>query len=146
MALSIIMITLAGDDSISVNSSDDKKSVDYLAFAESRSLTVIIPKGAASPEVDITKLTPTQWYVPSKISVNQNDTITWINKDTEIHTVTSGVGAGLESLLNNKQGTKNGIFDSGIFRPGANWTRKFVNPGTFTYFYCASLDGRNRHS
>ena len=128
------MITLAGDDSISVNSSDDKKSVDYLAFAESRSLTVIIPKGAASPEVDITKLTPTQWYVPSKISVNQNDTITWINKDTEIHTVTSGVGAGLESLLNNKQGTKNGIFDSGIFRPGANWTRKFVNPGTFTYF------------
>ena len=49
-----------------------------------------------------------------KISVNQNDTVTWINKDTEVDTVTSGTGAGLESLMNNKRGTKNGIFDSGL--------------------------------
>lgn len=110
------------------------ESVDYLAYGESQSRTVIIPKGAASPEVDITKLTPTQWYVPSQISVNQNDTVTWINRDTEIHTVTSGIGAGLESLLNNKQGAKNGIFDSGIFKPGRNWTHKFVNAGVYTYF------------
>jgi plastocyanin len=113
---------------------ENTESFDYLAFAENQSLTVIIPKGAASPEVDITKLTPTQWYVPSQISVNQNDTVTWINRDTEVHTVTSGIGAGLESLLNNKQGTKNGIFDSGIFKPGGNWTYKFVNPGVYTYF------------
>jgi plastocyanin len=110
------------------------ESVDYLVYGKSQSRTVVIPKGAASPEVDITKLTPTQWYVPSQISVNQNDTVIWINRDTEIHTVTSGIGAGLESLLNNKQGTKNGIFDSGIFKPGGNWTHKFVNPGVYTYF------------
>ena len=48
-------------------------------------MNVTIPKGAASPEVDITKLTPTQWYIPPKIFVNQNDSITWINKDTEIN-------------------------------------------------------------
>ena len=42
----------------------------------------------------------------------------------------------MESLLNNKQGTKNGIFDSGIFKPDGNWTYKFVNPGIYQYF-CA---------
>jgi hypothetical protein len=83
---------------------------EHLAFAENQSVTVTIPLGAASPEVDITKFTTTQWYVPSQISVNQNDTVKWINKDTEVHTVTSGVGAGLESLMNNKQGTKDGIW------------------------------------
>ena len=36
------------------------KSIDYLAFATNQSISVIIPKGAASSEVDITKLTPTQ--------------------------------------------------------------------------------------
>jgi plastocyanin len=107
---------------------------EHLAFAENHSATVTIPRGAASPEVDITKFAPTQWYVPSQISVNQNDTVTWINRDTEVHTVTSGVGAGLESLMNNKQGTKDGIFDSGIFKPGGNWTYKFEKDGVFTYF------------
>ena len=107
---------------------------EHLAFAENQSVTVTIPRGAASPEVDITKFTPTQWYVPSQISVNQNDTVRWINRDTEVHTVTSGVGAGLESLMNNKQGTKDGIFDSGIFKPGGNWTYKFEKTGVFTYF------------
>jgi len=95
---------------------------------------VLIPKGSANPEVDITKLTPRQWYVPSQITINQNDTVIWINKDTEGHTVTSGQGEGLESLVNKKQGTKNGIFDSGIFKPGTNWTHQFERPGVFTYF------------
>lgn len=98
------------------------------------SVSVVIPKGSANPEVDITKLTPREWYVPSEISINQNDTVTWINKDTEVHTVTSGIGEGLESLVNKKQGTKNGIFESGIFKPGTNWTYQFQEAGVFTYF------------
>lgn len=36
--------------------------------------------------------------------------------------------------MNNKQGTKDGIFDSGIFKPGDNWTYKFEKDGVFTYF------------
>ena len=112
----------------------DSNFYNYMAFAENQSVIVTIPKGAANPEVDITKLTPTQWYTPARISVNQNDSVTWINKDTEIHTVTSGNGAGLESLMTNKRGTKNGIFDSGIFKPGENWTHVFEKAGTFAYF------------
>ena len=37
-------------------------------------------------------------------------------------------------MLNNKQGAKNGIFDSGIFKPGGNWTHKFERAGVFSYF------------
>jgi len=131
----IFLISNPGrDNPFYVSKGDNANYQKYLAFAESQSIIVTIPQGAASPEVDITKFTPTQWYVPSHTSVNQNDTITWINKDTEVHTVTSGVGAGLESLLNNRQGAKNGIFDSGIFKPGGNWTHKFERAGVFSYF------------
>jgi plastocyanin len=111
----------------------------HLAYAAStsstaKSFTVTIPKGSANPEVDITKLGPRQWYVPRQIAIHTNDTITWKNNDTEAHTVTSGIGAGIESLMNNKRGTPNGIFDSGMFKPGQSWTHTFTNPGTYSYF------------
>ena len=99
-----------------------------------KKVVVTIPKGSANPEVDITKLGPRQWYLPRQITVHTNDTITWTNNDTEAHTVTSGISAGIESLMNNKRGTPNGIFDSGSFKPGQTWTHTFANPGTFTYF------------
>ena len=99
-----------------------------------KSFTVMIPKGSANPEVDITKLGPRQWYVPRQITIHTNDTITWKNNDTEAHTVTSGIGAGIEDLMNNKRGTPNGIFDSGTFKPGQSWTHIFTNPGSYSYF------------
>ena len=111
----------------------------HLAYAATtsstaKSFTVIIPKGSANPEVDITKLGPRQWYLPRQITVHTNDTITWKNNDTEAHTVTSGIGAGIESLMSNKRGTPDGIFDSSTFKPGQSWAHTFTNPGTYSYF------------
>jgi plastocyanin len=100
----------------------------------SKNVIVTIPRDSANPEVDITKLGPRQWRLPRQVTVHTNDTITWTNNDTEAHTVTSGVSAGIESLMNNKRGTPNGIFDSGSFKPGKSWTHTFNNPGTYTYF------------
>ena len=102
--------------------------------SNAKSFTVIIPKGSANPEIDITKLGPRQWYLPSNISIGVNDSVKWINNDTESHTVTSGIGAGIESLQNNKRGAPNGIFDSGLFKPGQSWTHTFTTPGTYNYF------------
>jgi plastocyanin len=62
---------------------------------------VTIPKGSANPEVDITKFTLKQWYKPAVITINVNDTVKWINDDTEPHTVTSGLGGGLTSAATN---------------------------------------------
>ena len=72
--------------------------------------------------------------LPRQVTIHTNHTIRWINQDTEAHTVTGGVGAGIESLMNNKRRTSNGIFDSGLFKTGESWIHTFTNPGTYTYF------------
>jgi plastocyanin len=107
-----------------------------LAYAMTgKHYTITIPRGSANPEVDITKLGPRQWYLPRSMTIGVNDTVTWINQDTEAHTVTSGAGAGMESLVNvNQKGTPTGDFNSGLFKPGQSWTHTFTKPGVYNYF------------
>lgn len=115
----------------------NNQQIPTIAYGEgetNRSIIITIPKGAANPEVDITKLGPRQWYLPRQITINSNVNVTWINNDTEGHTVTSGSGAGIESLMNNKRGVPDGLFDSGTFKPGQTWSHIFTRPGTYTYF------------
>jgi plastocyanin len=96
---------------------------------------VTIPKGSANPSIDITNLEERKWYNPSKLETESGDIVKWINNDRESHTVTSGVGSGIQSLLTNKLGTPNGIFDSGLFAPGESWSYNFTNKvGIFSYF------------
>src|SRR5215469_16666780 len=134
------MAVISTNSSISyIRDSIDKSSYYDTAYAatntnDTKSFKVTIPKGSANPQVDISKLGPRQWYLPREITARVNDTVTWTNNDTEAHTVISGIGAGIESLMNNKKGTPNGLFDSGLFRPGQSWTHTFTRPGTFTYF------------
>lgn len=97
-------------------------------------ISVTIPNGAANPEVDITNLAPREWYIPRQITINERDIVNWTNKDTEAHTVTSGIGAGIESLLTNTQGKATGIFDSGLFKAGESWSYNFTKAGRYSYF------------
>jgi plastocyanin len=127
---SLIIITCIFYNNINVNNTFAEQGAEN----SRKNIIVTIPKGSANPEVDITKLGPRQWYFPRQVTIHTNDTIRWINQDTEAHTVTSGVGAGIESLMNNKRGTSNGIFDSGLFKTGESWIHTFTNPGTYTYF------------
>jgi len=101
---------------------------------QSNETIVMIPKGSANPEVDITNLTPKQWYDPREITIGVNDTIIWTNNDTEPHTVTSGTGGGLNSLLSNSKGKPDGLFDSGLFGPDSITLIKFNQSGTYHYF------------
>jgi plastocyanin len=113
----------------------DNKSIFPDSFAQDNvSKIVTIPKGSANPEVDITKFTATQWYKPSPITINVNDTVKWINNDSEPHTVTAGTGAGIASASTNAKGKPNGLFDSGSFKPGGSYSLKFNKTGTFNYF------------
>jgi plastocyanin len=96
---------------------------------------MLIPKGSANPEVDITQFVQKQWYNPSPITINVNYTVKWINNDTESHTVTSGLGGGLASAAStNSKGKPDGLFDSGLFKPGSSWSFKFNKPGLYNYF------------
>lgn len=108
---------------------DDKKN------NATRTHTVTIPKGSANPSIDVTNLEARKWYIPSKIEIESGDIVKWINNDREAHTVTSGLGSGIQSLLTNNMGTANGIFDSGLFAPEESWSYNFTNTvGVFTYF------------
>jgi plastocyanin len=113
-------------------------NIHYSNFAYAitgKHYTVAIPKGSANPEVDITKLGPKQWYLPRSLAIGVNDTVTWINQDTEAHTITSGIGGGIESLVDvNKKGSPTGDFNSGLFKPGQSWTHTFTKLGVYNYF------------
>ena len=58
-------------------------------------------------------------YSPVTITViiGQNNTVSFVNKDNVVHTVTADDGS----------------FDSGNMAAGATWTNTFTTPGTFTY-------------
>lgn len=97
--------------------------------------TVIIAKGAANPTVDLTLQKVGQWYTPKKVTISVGDTITWKNQNTDVHTVTSGLGAGIQSAQTSEKGKPDGIFDSGPIKPGGgSWSHAFYNPDTYNYF------------
>lgn len=85
----------------------------------STSSTTSIPAG---PRVSIQSGAAAQTaspdYSPQNITVviGVNNTVTWINNDNAVHTVTD-----------------NGVFDSGYIQPGQSWSYTFTTPGTYEY-------------
>lgn len=51
------------------------------------------------------------------IVIGVNNTVTWVNNDSTIHTVTAN----------------NGLFDSGYLNPGDSYTYTFTKPGVYEY-------------
>ncbi|MDE1830657.1 MAG: hypothetical protein KGI25_10080, partial [Thaumarchaeota archaeon] len=80
-------------------------------FASAANQTVTIPFGAANPNFD----TPTvEWFSPSVVTVQAGDTVTWVNKDKEIHNITSGTGISrIEYATTSHVGSPDGLFQSG---------------------------------
>ena len=72
----------------------------------------------------------TDAFSPNPVNVNVGDTVMWTNKDSIVHTVTSGI-----------PGQPDGKFDSSpgfnsLMGPRQKFTHKFTNPGEYPYF-CA---------
>jgi plastocyanin len=66
-----------------------------------------------------------QPFSPANLTVKAGSTVTWVNKDTIAHTVTStSVPSGVSS------------FDSGNILYGFSYSEKFTQPGTYHY-YCS---------
>jgi plastocyanin len=58
-------------------------------------------------------------FSPNSITVSVNSTVTWTNKDSYAHTVTSTGG--------------NDTYDSGNINAGGTYTHKFTAAGTYNY-------------
>ena len=63
-------------------------------------------------------------FNPGTKTISKGTKITWVNKDSYAHTVTSGT-----------PGNPDGIFDSGNIGGGATFSYTFNTSGTFKY-YC----------
>lgn len=92
---------------------------------------VTIPYGAYDPNFNTAA---PNWYQPAVVTINVNQSVTWVNQDKEVHTITSGKSAGRAGLLGNRVGQPDGLFDSGPVNIGQSWTHKFTQAGTFEYF------------
>lgn len=99
------------------------------AFSEK---SVAIPFGAYNPELN----TPAKvWYDPPLILVDVGEKVTWINRDQESHTITSGKGSGRFGWMSSEFGKSDGYFDSGRIMPRESWSYTFDKNGLYTY-YC----------
>ena len=71
-------------------------------------------------------------FSPNPLDAKVGDTVTWTNKDTTFHTVTSGTGP--------SDTTHGKAFDSGLSGPtalttqGKTFSHKFMTAGEFPYF------------
>ena len=63
-------------------------------------------------------------FVPDSLTVKTGTTVTWVNQDGFVHTVTSGTSPSERS----------GLFDSGNLSGGETFSFTFDQPGTYDYF------------
>jgi len=63
-------------------------------------------------------------FSPDSLTIKVGTTVTWINEDSYVHTVTSGASPT----------DRSGLFDSGNLNGGESFSFKFDKAGTFDYF------------
>lgn len=81
-------------------------------------IPVTIPLGASNQNIPFS-------LSPSDLSIQVNDTVTWKNDDTAVHTVTTGKpGLGFD-----------GRIDSGVIAQGGSFSHTFDKTGLYNY-YC----------
>jgi plastocyanin len=104
-----------------VNSNSTNNSTSSISSTTSASkaskASVSIVKGASSPSVSKT-------YDPSPLTIMRGTMVLWTNKDSSLHTVTSGLP---------EQGSVGDLFDSSIISPEETFSYTFNKPGTFDY-------------
>jgi len=91
----------------------------------------LLPAGAATKTVEI----PARRFEPERVTIFVGDTVRWINRDNQRHTVTANssavaLGESFNSSPNNCPG--NVLFRDCI-DPGESFSHTFTTAGTFTY-------------
>lgn len=81
--------------------------------------TISVPSGSSAPGCDETN----ECFIPSYVSINVGETVTWSNDDSAAHTVTSGT-----------PGAPDGVFDSSLFMASTTFSHTFDDAGEYDYF------------
>ncbi len=93
-----------------------------LAYAQTTAIassaaSISIVQGSSSPTIS-------KPYDPSPLTVKAGTSVTWTNRDSSIHTVTSGLP---------EKGNVGTLFDSSLISPGNAFVHVFDKQGTFDY-------------
>jgi nitrite reductase (NO-forming) len=102
--------------SISVLSASPSMFYQNPVYAQTTA-SVSIVQGSSSPTIS-------KPYDPSPLTVKAGTSVTWTNKDSSIHTVTSGLP---------EKGDVGTLFDSSLINPGMTFVHVFDKQGTFDY-------------
>lgn len=91
------------------------------AFAQNSNsvVQIIIPHSASTPQCN------PACFIPDDVSVANNTSVYWINKDSVAHSITSGQPADDATGM---------MFDSGLIPPGGHFVHKFGKTGVYQYF------------
>lgn len=92
-----------------------------MAFADHVIAEVTNAEGSSVPGCEETD----ECFIPYTVTIDVGGEVKWSNVDVAAHTVTSGVLA---------DGGPDGIFDSGLFVPGAEFSHIFEEAGEYPYF------------
>ena len=116
---------ISGDYTIITQYDSHKSSTTFYFVGTTTTLptspnTVFAPLGSSVPGCERTN----ECFIPAEITVNVGDTVKWKNKDSVVHTVTSGTA----------EDGPDGTFDSNMFMSGQtfSWTAKAT--GEYPYF------------
>ena len=125
MALAIIVAFMGTSEPEPEPGIDSEKLADSKSEMKSEKsgqvidADIIMPTKVSRPGCEIND----SCYVPSVITINQGEQVTWANEDVAFHSVTSGT---YESPT--------GLFDSGHMDPGQKFTVSFNEKGDFDFF------------
>ena len=120
ISVTVIGLSFSGLDSEEITSEEIISDQTSLQTEEVMQADVIIPTKVSRPGCDVEDVC----YIPSKIVIQKDDSVTWLNEDSAFHTVTSGF-----------YGEPTELFDSGYLDPYQYYTLSFDEIGTYDY-YC----------
>ena len=95
--------------------------VALMAFADHMAVVVTNAEGSSVPGCEETD----GCFVPHTITIDVGSKVVWTNADVTAHTVVSGVPS---------DDGPDGIFRSGLFAPGAEFSHVFEEVGEYAYF------------
>ena len=105
-------ISLSGNDTQNEPASESEPQIEVEA-------DVVMPTKVSRPGCE----EDDRCYIPSKITINKGEQVTWINEDSAFHSVTSGF-----------YDAPTDLFDSGHMDPFDVYVLTFDDEGTFDYF------------
>ena len=91
------------------------------AMADHATATVSNAEGSSVPGCEETN----ECFIPYEVTIDVGGEVIWDNVDVAAHTITSG---------NMADGGPDGVFDSGLFSPGAEFSHTFEEVGEYPYF------------